>query len=79
MHNTTYLEELPVGDVSVPVHVVDPEEELKLLLPVLITNGELSQAEDKLCKEGEIMSYEDKFNQSCLRSSYIFRRARMLR
>ncbi len=51
---TLYLEELPVGDVSVPVHVVDAEEELQLLLAVLVTDGELGQAVHKLCNEERV-------------------------
>ncbi len=50
-HHLEHLEELPVGDVSVAVHVVDAEEELKLGLSVLISHGELRESEDKLCGE----------------------------
>ncbi len=45
-----HLEQLPVGDVPVPIHVVDPEEELQLLLPVLVAHRELGQAVHELWK-----------------------------
>ena len=46
-HHLKDLEEFPVGDEAVPVHVVDAEDELQPLLMVVIPNSKLCKAHDK--------------------------------
>ena len=47
-HHLEHIEQLLVGDEAIPVHVIDVEQELELLVLVHILGGEHGQAPDKL-------------------------------
>jgi len=47
-HHLEHLEQLAVGDEAIPVHVVNPEHELQLLVTLVITDCDLCQTKYEL-------------------------------